>query len=199
MTIGVQNGTVPPTQLTCTSDCMKNGQTERWAHNSCFSEVRVKEAMRALRVTVAEWLREVTNCEAEQQHARRTSLSHSGAFSDLEVIKVSIPGRNKKETCDGKQPWGSNGSQFTDNAGSSNTKCELSVLNNDVTVNKKCFARCQAEEEVLAEAAEAVMKAEVQVGLHTENKTMSQQMTRMRKWNLHHTMQARDRVQHMIQ
>ena len=50
------------------------------------------------------------------------SLSHSGTFSDLEVIKVSIPGRNKKETCNGKQPWGSNGSQFTDNAGSSNNR-----------------------------------------------------------------------------
>ena len=87
-------------------------------------EVRVGETTRVLRV--AEHLREVMNCEAEWQHVRRMSLSHSGAFSDLEVIKVSIPGRNKKETCNGKQPWGSNGSQFTDNAGSSNN-CHLWV------------------------------------------------------------------------
>ena len=44
-------------------------------------------------------------------------------------------------------------------------KCELSVQNNNVTVNKKHFARCQAEEEVLAEVVEAVTEAEVQAGL----------------------------------
>ena len=108
------------------------------------------------------------------------------------MIRVIIPDRNKKETCNRKKPWGSNSSQFTDNTGSSNTKCKLSVLNNDVAVNKKHFARCQAEEEVLAEAAKAVMKVEVQVGLHAGNKTMtSQQMTKMRKWNSHHIVQAK--------
>ena len=120
--------------------------------------------------------------------------------SDLEVIRISVPGRNKKETCNGKQPWRSEGSQVMDNTGSSNMKHELSAWNNNVTVNKKCFARCQAEEEVLAEVAEAVIKVEVQVGLHAENKmTTSQQMMKMRKWNLHHIMQAKDRVRHMTQ
>ena len=79
-------------------------------------------------------------------------------------------------------------------------KHKSSALNNNVTVNKKHFARCQAEEEVLAEVVEAVVEVEVQVGLHTENKmTMSQQMMKMRKWNLHHIVQAKDRVQHMTQ
>ena len=118
-------------------------------------------------------------------------------FSDLEVIRIHIPGRNKKETCDRKWPWRSKGSQFTDNAGSSNTKCKLSALNNDVTVNKKHFARCQAEEEVLAEVAKAVTKAEVQVELQIENNTIitvSQQQTKMRKWNLHHIVLVRNKV-----
>ena len=121
-------------------------------------------------------------------------------FSDLEVIRISIPGRNKKETCNGKWPWRSKGSQVMDNTGSSNTKCESSAQNNDVTVNKKCFARCQAEEEVLAEEVEAVTKVEVQVGLQIKNTmTMSQQMTKMRKWSSHHTVQERNRVQHVTQ
>ena len=47
-------------------------------------------------------------------------------------------------------------------------KCKLSALNNNVAVNNKCFARCQAEEEVFAEAVKAVMKVEVQVGLQIE-------------------------------
>ena len=101
--------------------------------------------------------------------------SHGNEFSDLEVIRVSIPGRNKKETCNGKQPWRSEGSQVTDNAGLSNTKCKLSAQNNNATVNKKCFARCQAEEEVLAEAVEVVMKAEVQAGLQIKNTMMTSQ------------------------
>ena len=44
-------------------------------------------------------------------------------------------------------------------------KCKLSAQNSNIAVNKKHFARCQAEEEVLAEAAEVVTEAEVQVGL----------------------------------
>ena len=52
-----------------------------------------------------------------------------------------------------------------DNTGLSNMKHELSTWNNNVTVNKKHFARCQAEEEVLAEAVEAIVEVEVQVGL----------------------------------
>ena len=121
-------------------------------------------------------------------------------FSDLEVIRISIPGRNKKETCNGKWSWRSEGSQVTDNAGLSNTKHKLSTQNNNVTVNKKHFARCQAEEEVLAEAAKVVTKAEVQVGLQIENTmTMSQQMTKMRKRSSHHTVQERNRVQRMMQ
>ena len=87
-------------------------------------------------------------------------------FSDLEVIRISIPGRNKKETCNRKWPRRSKGSQLTDNTGSSNMKCKSSAWNNNVTVNKKCFARCQAEEEVLAEAVEVVTEAEV----HFESK-----------------------------
>ena len=66
-----------------------------------------------------------------------------------------------------------------DNTGSSNTKYELSTWNNDITVNKKCFARCQAEEEVLAGEVEAVIEEEVEVGLQIENSTittMSQQI-----------------------
>ena len=63
---------------------------------------------------------EDTICVAEQQHAYRMSLSHGSRISDLEVIRISIPVRNKKETWNRKQPWGSNSSQFTDNAGSSN-------------------------------------------------------------------------------
>ena len=77
---------------------------------------------------------EVIICVAEEQHVHRILLSHSSIISDLEVIRISIPVRNKKETCNRKQPWGSNSSQFTDNTGSSNTKCKLSALNNDVTV-----------------------------------------------------------------
>ena len=86
-----------------------------------------------------------------------------------------------------------------DNAGLSNMKCELSAWNSDVTVNKKCFARCQAEEEVLAEVVKAVTEVEVQVGLQIKNAMMmmSQQQTKMRKWNLH-TMQERNKVQRMM-
>ena len=59
-----------------------------------------------------------------------------------------------------------------DNAGLSNMKCELSMWNNNIAVNKKHFARCQAEEEVLAEAVKVVIEVEVQVGLQIKNAIM---------------------------
>ena len=135
--------------------------------------------------------------EAEWQHAEITeSQQHLRSWGEQDQHSRW----EQWETCSGKQLWRSKGSQVTDNAGSSNMKCELSAWNNNVTVNKKHFARCQAEEEVLAEAVEAVTEVEVQVGLQIKNVTMmSQQMTKMTKWSLHHTAQERNRVQPMMQ
>ena len=82
----------------------------------------------------------------------------------------------------------------------SNTKCVTSTLNNDTTVKKKCFARCQAEEEVMAEVVVAVVGLEVQAEHPEDPRITAMITTRQRRWSLHHTVPEEiNKVQHMTQ
>ena len=76
-------------------------------------------------------------------------------------------------------------------------KHTMSTLNNNVTVKKKCFARCQAEEEVMTVATTG---AEVQAEHLEDLETIAMIMTKQERWSLHHIMlEEINKVQHMTQ
>ena len=76
----------------------------------------------------------------------------------------------------------------------------MSALNNDVTVKKKCFARCQAEEEVMAEVIVAATGVEVQAGHLEDPKIIATMTMKQKRWSLHQIMLEKiNKVQHATQ
>ena len=89
---------------------------------------------------------------------------------------------------------------MTDITACSNMKHTMAALNNNVTVKKKHFARCQTEEEVMAEVVMATVEVEVQVEHQEDPETITTAMTSQKRWSLHHTgLEEINKVQHAMQ
>ena len=104
----------------------------------------------------------------------------------------------------GQLPRGPNSSHVMDDATLSNTKCELSVLNNDVTVKRVlCRMSGRGRSRGHGRSSRAMAEVEVQEDPHQDQEAVTMTLTtrtvNQTRWSLHYTMQGKHKVQRMTQ